>query len=56
MAIFKIIITTNEDLERHYEIEAKDIEEARTMAEQETKEPKKVYRNNVTILSIVTGA
>jgi len=55
MAIFKIIITTNEDWERHYEIEAKNIDEARAMAEQEIKEQKKAYKNNVTILSIVTG-
>ncbi len=54
MELFKIIVTTNEDWERHYEIEAENVDEARAMAEQEIKEPTKVYKNNVTILSIVT--
>ena len=54
MAIFKIIVTTKEDLERHYMIEADEVDQARAMAEQEVKAPYETYRNNVTIVSIVS--
>jgi len=52
MKTFKMIVTSNEEWERHYEVEAEDLEEAKARVEQETTEPIESHRQEIMITGI----
>lgn len=56
MPIFKLTVSTKEEWERHYEIEAEDLEEAKAMVEQETTEPVESHREDIMITGIMEDA
>lgn len=52
MPIFKVTTKSNEDWERHYEVEAVDGDEARAKVEQEIIEPVESHRREMMIIHI----
>lgn len=52
MKTFKLTVYSNEEWERHYEVEAEDLEEAKAMVEQETTEPVESHRQEIMITGI----
>ena len=53
MPTFRLTVTTQEDWEHHYEVEAEDLEEAKAMVEQETIKPDVSNRNDIMITGIM---
>jgi len=55
MTTFKLIVSTKEEWEYYYEMEAKNLEEAKAMAEQRIIEPTKSEIEDIIITGIREG-
>jgi len=53
MPTFKLIVTTMEEWEHHYEIEAEDLETAKEMVQEESLSPDESHRNEINITGII---